>query len=164
MLIRDFQSWLTYIDDLPQDDEKANMKFNSFSLQNDDYYDDSKGQDDYNDDGKGQDDYYDDGDQGGEFLDYSNEDGDESSDYNEEEEKNPVLKMTDGKNRERIQSRLDKYHCQALSPLGTGESCQSSIECRCGEFCHTQKGVCEPAVCDTRHQGSCRIYPGFNSK
>ena len=81
-----------------------------------------------------------------------------------EEEKNPVLAMTNGRNKKKIQKRLDKYHCKALSPLGTGEPCQSSIECRCGEYCHTRKGVCEPALCDGLHQATCEIYPGFNSK
>ena len=71
--------------------------------------------------------------------------------------------MTDGKDRRKIQKRLDRNHCKALSPLGTGEVCQSSIECRCGEYCSTRKGVCEPALCDS-HQGTCEIYPGFNSK
>jgi len=124
---------------------------------NDDYYDG-----DYDDQVKEQDDFYDDGNQGGEFLDYSEEDGDESLDY-PEEEKNPVLKMTDGKNRQSIQRRLDEHHCKALSPLGTGESCQSSIECRCGEFCNKRRRVCEPAVCESNHQAACQIYPGFNS-
>ena len=72
--------------------------------------------------------------------------------------------MTDGSLRRRIQKRLDENHCKALSPLGTGEVCQSSIECRCGEFCSTLKGVCEPALCEGNHQGTCEIYPGFNSK
>ena len=72
--------------------------------------------------------------------------------------------MTDGQNKKWIQKRLDRYHCKALSPLGTGDPCQSSIECRCGEFCSTRKGVCEPALCDSLHQGTCEIYPGFNSK
>ena len=132
------------------------MKFNSFfSLQDDDYY---------NDEVKENDDYYDDGNQGGEFLDYSDEYRDDSFDY-PEKENNPVLEMTlTKKNGKNIKRRLDNHHCQALSPLGTGESCQSSIECRCGEFCSTQKGVCEPALCDNLHQAACEVYPGFNSK
>ena len=140
-------------DDLPQDDKKANMKFNAFfSLQNDDYYDN---------DVKEQDQYYDGGGGGEEFHDYSNEYDDDSF----EEEKNPVLKMDlTPENRKQIKSRLDNYHCKVLSPLGTGESCQSSIECRCGEFCHKRRRVCEPAVCESNHQAACQIYPGFNSK
>merc|ERR1711865_863926 len=66
-------------------------------------------------------------------------------------------------NRKQIKSRLDNYRCKVLSPLGTGESCQSSIECRCGEFCHKRRRVCEPAVCESNHQAACQIYPGFNS-
>ena len=113
------------------------------------------------DEGKEQDDYYDEGNQGGDSNEYSDEYSNESE---SEEEKNPVLEMTDGKNKRKIQKRLDNNHCKALSPLGTGEVCQSSIECRCGEFCSTRKGVCEPALCEGLQQGACEIYPGFNSK
>ena len=67
------------------------------------------------DDGKGQDDYYDEGNQGGErseeseeFHDYSDEYGDDSL----EEETIPVLEMSNGRNRKKIQRRLDKYHCK----------------------------------------------------
>lgn len=82
----------------------------------------------------------------------------------EEPGKNPVLQMNLSKdNRLQIQKRLQRHQCQAMSSLGSGEPCQSSIECRCGEYC-SRKGICEPATCDLASAGICQQYPGFNAK
>ena len=107
---------------------------------------------------------YDDYNQGGGSHEYSDEYGDNSFD-SFEQESNPVLKMMLSKdNRRRIEERLENHHCKPLNPLGTGDTCQSSIECRCGEYCHIIKGICEPALCDKLHQAACEVYPGFNNK
>ena len=74
-----------------------------------------------------------------------------------------ALLPPEGQTRNEIERRLKRFSCQLLSPLGTGDSCQSSLECRCGEFC-SRRGFCQPATCDLAQPGVCATYPGLNHK
>eukprot|EP00093_Oithona_nana_P003241 03241.XXX_64377_66211_1 [CDS] Oithona nana genome sequencing. len=101
--------------------------------------------------------------------DYGNEypNDDQYEDYPDypSEDDNPVLALLppEGQLRNEIERRLKRFSCQLLSPMGTGDSCQSSLECRCGEFC-SRRGFCLPATCDLASPGVCATYPGLNHK
>ena len=102
------------------------------------------------------------------FSVYSNYKKDEN--YDDYEEEIPPLDLDEiydmklpDKLKERLEGRLLINRCQKLATLGSGESCQTSNECRCGEFCSAQ-GSCEQAECSLHNQAICQTYPGFNAK
>ena len=77
---------------------------------------------------------------------------------------NPVLNMDlSEENRRNIRSRLGKNICKPLSTLSSGETCRSTNECRCGEFCSFRR-LCEPATCDISTSDTCQTYRGLNNK
>ena len=92
---------------------------------------------------------------------------DDYDDYEEEEEPlnlDLIYNMKLPENlKERLEKRLLINRCQKVSTLGSGESCQRSNECRCGEYCSAQ-GICEQAECSLHNQAVCQSYPGFNAK
>ena len=97
-----------------------------------------------------------------------NYDYDGYDDYEEPEQEpldiNELFQMElPEKAKSRIELRLKKHFCKKFASQGSGEPCQFSKECRCGEFC-SNEGVCKPAECHTHNQGICQTYPGFNSK
>ena len=68
---------------------------------------------------------------------------------------------------ERIEGQFKNHQCVKHVSDGSGESCTTSVECRCGEFCYRQgrgPGQCQPATCSLGNSGVCNTYPGFNHK
>ena len=93
--------------------------------------------------------------------------GDGFDDYDDYEDpdvvKNPLEELNlPSKYIGNLQRKLNLYTCTKLTALGSGESCQTSRECRCGEFCSNRH--CQPATCDISNPAVCQAYPGFNTK
>merc|ERR1712062_67583 len=68
---------------------------------------------------------------------------------------------------EKIEGQFKNHQCVKHVSDGSGESCTTSVECRCGEFCSKQgrgPGKCQPATCSLGNSGVCNAYPGFNHK
>ena len=77
------------------------------------------------------------------------------------------MKLPNKKLIERIEGQFKNHQCVKHVSDGSGESCTTSVECRCGEFCSKQgrgPGQCQPATCSLGNSGVCNAYPGFNHK
>ena len=77
------------------------------------------------------------------------------------------MKLPNKKLIEKIEGQFKNHQCVKHVSDGSGESCTTSVECRCGEFCSKQgrgPGKCQPATCSLGNSGVCNAYPGFNHK